>query len=512
MNDFTQFVDLAGERLGGRVIAANDEFFAPKENLLKQAKPIFVEGKFTDRGHWMDGWETRRRRTPGCDWCIIRLGLPGVLRGVVVDTSFFTGNYPARFSLEGCELRSAAPDKDELKRLHAATAKWTELLPESDLNGDSQNPVAIANSGRFTHVRLKIYPDGGVARLRLYGEVVPDAAQIAKEEFDLAAVAAGGRPVASSDQFYSEPLNLLMPGRAKVMSDGWETRRRRGPGHDWVIIKLGMAGTIHRLEIDTAHFKGNFPDSCSVEACHAEGSKAEISRLTAAAAGAGWRQLLSRTPLKANHRHVFQKQLHEAGEATHVRLNIFPDGGVSRFRVYGSASQAADRRSGIDRFNQMPRAQAAKAMADCCGSKKWVEQVLARRPFGDAAGLYDASDDAWQALKRKDWLAAFRAHPAIGAKKAAAKQTETARRWSAGEQSVAQKASADTLAVLAAANQAYQATFGHVFLICATGKTSDEILKSLQERLSNDPEVELRVAADEQKKITRLRLEKLLAP
>ncbi len=509
MNDFTQFVDLAAERLGGRVIAANDEFFGPKESLVKQSKPIFVE-KFTDRGHWMDGWETRRRRTPGCDWCIIRLGLPGVLRGVVVDTSFFTGNYPARFSLEGCELRGESPGKDELKKLEATTAKWTELLPETELKGDSQNPFAIPNSGRFTHIRLKIYPDGGVARVRLYGEVVPDAARIAKGEFDLAAVESGGRPVASSDQFYSDPLNLLMPGRAKVMSDGWETRRRRGPGHDWVIVKLGMAGTIHRLEIDTAHFKGNFPDSCSVEVCHAEGSKAEISRLTSAAAGAGWRQLLSRTPLKPNHRHVFQKQLHDAGEATHVRLNIFPDGGVSRFRVFGRAAHAADRLTGIERFNQMARAQAAKALHDCCASKKWVEQVLARRPFVDAAGLYDASDDAWEALKRKDWLAAFRAHPAIGTTKAAAKQTETARRWSAGEQSVAQKASPDTLAVLAAANQAYQATFGHVFLICAAGKTSDEILKSLQERLANDSEVELRIAADEQKKITRLRLERLL--
>ncbi|MGC1168190.1 MAG: 2-oxo-4-hydroxy-4-carboxy-5-ureidoimidazoline decarboxylase, partial [Candidatus Acidiferrales bacterium] len=335
-------------------------------------------------------------------------------------------------------------------------------------------------------------------------------ARIAKGEFDLAAVENGGRPVASSDQFYSEPLNLLMPGRSKVMSDGWETRRRRGPGHDWVIVKLGMAGTIHRLEIDTAQFKGNFPDSCSVEASFAEGSKAEIARLASASA-AGWQQLLSRTPLKPNHRHIFQKQLHDAGEATHVRLNIFPDGGVSRFRVFGHAAQAADRLTGIERLNQMGRVQAAKTLQDCCGSKKWVEQVVARRPFADAAGLYDASDDAWEAFKRKDWLAAFRAHPAIGTTKAAAKQTETARRWSAGEQSVAQIASPDTLAVLTAANQAYQATFGHVFLICAAGKTSDEILKSLQERLANGPEVELHIAADEQKKITRLRLEKLLA-
>jgi allantoicase len=510
MNDFTQLVDLADERLGGRVIVANDEFFAPKENLLKQAKPIFVEGKFTARGHWMDGWETRRRRTPGCDWCIIRLGLPGVLRGVVVDTSFFTGNYPARFSLEGCGLDGAPPYKDEKKKLLASTAKWTELLPEVALKGDSQNPVGIEDAGRFTHVRLKIYPDGGVARLRLYGEVVPDAARIRKGEFDLAAVENGGRAVASSDQFYSAPLNLLMPGRAKQMSDGWETRRRRGPGHDWVIVKLGMTGSIDRIEIDTAHFKGNFPDSCSVEACYAEGAEAEISRLTSDSPAAQWRQLLSRISLKPNGVHIFRKQLHDRGPATHLRLNIFPDGGVSRFRVFGRASQAADRLMGIERLNQMARAQAAKALLDCCGSNRWVEQVLARRPFSDAAGLYDAADDAGATLSRRDWLAAFRAHPAIGGTKAVVKQTATGQRWSAGEQFVAQQASPETLAVLAAANEAYQATFGYVFLICATGKTSEEILKAIQERLANHPKVELGIAANEQKKITRLRLEKLL--
>ncbi|MFY9802840.1 MAG: allantoicase [Candidatus Acidiferrales bacterium] len=510
MNDFTQFVDLAAERLGGRVIAANDEFFGPKESLVKQSKPIFIAGKYTARGHWMDGWETRRRRTPGCDWCIVRLGLPGVLRGVVVDTSFFTGNYPARFSLEGCELGGAAPYRDEKKKLQAATTKWTELLPETELKGDSQNPAVIARSGRFTHVRLKIYPDGGVARLRLYGEVVPDAARIAKGEFDLAAIENGGRPVASSDQFYSAPCNLLMPGRSKQMSDGWETRRRRGPGHDWVILKLGIPGAIQRIEIDTAHFKGNFPDSCSVEACYAEGAQAEISRLSSASGAADWRQVLPRVPLKANRLHIFRKQLQGEDAATHVRLNIFPDGGVSRFRVFGRAAQAADTLTGIERLNQMPRAQAAKALYDCCGSKKWVDHVLARRPFSDAAGLYDAADDAWSPLKRKDWLQAFRAHPAIGGTKAAAKQSAAARNWSAGEQSLAQKAPQETLAVLAAANQAYQTAFGHVFLICATGKTSDEILKSLQERLANDPQVELRIAADEQKKIARLRLEKLL--
>ena len=220
MSEFTQFVDLASERLGGCVVVANDEFFAPKENLLKHAKPVFIEGKYTDRGKWMDGWETRRRRTPGCDWCIVRLGLPGILRGVVVDTSFFTGNYPAGFSLEGCDLGGPAPYRDEKKKLRAAATHWNEILPETALQGDSVNPVLVTHAGRFTHVRFKIYPDGGVARLRLYGEVAPSARGIAQRELDLAAVENGGRVIATSDQFYSEPLNMLMPGRSKIMSDG----------------------------------------------------------------------------------------------------------------------------------------------------------------------------------------------------------------------------------------------------------------------------------------------------
>jgi allantoicase len=506
MNEFTGFVDLASERLGGRVVEANDEFFAPKENLLKHAKPIFIEGKYTDKGKWMDGWETRRRRTPGCDWCVIRLGLPGILRGAVVDTSFFTGNYPARFSLEGCDLGNFAPYKGEKKKLHASTTHWEEILPETALKGDSQNSAVVTHAGRFTHVRFKIYPDGGVARLRLYGEVVPSARGLAKRELDLAAVENGGRVICTSDQFYSEPLNMLMPGRSKIMSDGWETQRRRGPGNDWAIVKLGVAGTIHRVEVDTAHFKGNFPDGCSVEICHAEGADAESSRLGAA----NWRQLLPRVPLKADHIHVFRRELHDGGAATHVRLNIYPDGGVSRFRVFGRAVQAADRLTGIARLNQLSRKQAGVALYDCCGSKKWVEQVLAHRPYADASALLDSAEEAFASLGRKDWLTIFRSHPAIGAKKAKTKQSATARGWSAGEQSGAQEASHETLAVLAAANEAYEATFGHVFLICATGKSSEEILKSLQQRLGHDAETEMRIAGEEQRKITRLRLEKLL--
>lgn len=329
--DFTELVDLASERVGGAVLYANDDFFAPKENLLKQSTPVFLEGEYTDRGKWMDGWESRRRRTPGFDWCIVRLGLPGIIRGVVVDTSFFRGNYPEQCSLEACLMDGNV----SVERLTGEDVSWTEILPTSQLQGDSLNPFAIEHEGRFTHLRFKIYPDGGVARLRVYGEVSPDWSRLAgRGEIDLAAVEHGGLVLACSDMFFGHRHNLIMPGRAVNMSDGWETKRRRGPGYDWSIIRLGRRGTIHRIEIDTAHFKGNFPESCSLEACDAAGASAE----QLSGQEQKWTELLARTPLQAHTRHYFEDELRGVGDATHLRFNIYPDGGVSRLRVYGTAS------------------------------------------------------------------------------------------------------------------------------------------------------------------------------
>ena len=504
MNDFLQFADLASERLGGRVMAANDDFFAPKENLLKESKPVFVEGKYTSRGKWMDGWETRRRRTPGHDWCIIRLGLPGIIRGVVVDTSFFTGNYPERSSLEGCDLGNH-PYKSENKRLLSPKLEWNPIFPETALKGHSPNLFPVQNENRFTHLRLKIYPDGGVARLRVHGEALPDANRISRAEIDLAAVENGGRVVASSDQFYGAPRNLLMPYRAKNMGDGWETKRRRGPGHDWVVLKLGLPGTIQEIEVNTAHYKGNFPDTCSLEVCnHKSGAlnSAGIDSLT-------WQEVLPKTKLKPNRRHVFNK-LHATSSATHARFNIHPDGGVSRLRLFGRAEIIANPAATLERFNRLSKQKAAKALRDCCGSTKWAQQMAQEKPFPNPSTFFQAADKIWSELRHEDWLQAFRHHPAIGTKKAQSKQSATASRWSAKEQSTAQSAPPEILAALAEGNKAYARKYGYVFLICATGKTSEDILKALRQRMSNAPEVELRIAAEEQHKITRLRLEKLL--
>jgi allantoicase len=500
--DFTKLADLASERLGGQVLSANDDFFAPKENLLKESKPVFIEGKYTARGKWMDGWETRRRRTPGFDWCVVRLGLPGIIRGIVVDTSFFTGNFPERFSVEGCDLGAGPPFRKEQQLREGGNANWIELFPEVALKGDSQNLFAVANEQRFTHLRLRIYPDGGVARFRVHGEAVANQKRISRRTIDLVAVENGGVALTSSDEFYGAPRNLLMPYAAKNMGDGWETKRRRGPGHDWVILRLGIPGTIERIEVDTAHFKGNFPDSCSLERCSARNATTE----TLASNEEIWKQLLPKTKLKANAKHVF-RGLRDQSVATHVRFHIYPDGGVSRLRLFGKAEGASANVSGFVRFNQLGAKPAIKVFLDCCGSTKWAEQVAKLMPFRGEDELFAAADSIWWSLSHKDWLEAFHHHPPIGGKKAKGHQSEVAKKLSKGEQSTAQTAPSEVLRALKDANKLFTEKFGYVFLICATGKTSEEILSSLKQRLDNDPETELRVAAGEQNKITRIRLE-----
>jgi allantoicase len=335
--DFTELVDLTSERLGGAVLYANDDFFAPKENLLKPAAPIFLENEYTDRGKWMDGWESRRKRVPGYDWCVVRLGLPGIIRGVIVDTSHFKGNFPEQCSLEACALDG----NTGIEELIGNDIQWAEILPQSMLQGDSVNSFSINNDERFTHLRFKIYPDGGVARLRVYGDVVPDWLRLERQcrsEIDLAAVEHGGLVLDCSDMFFGHRHNMIMPGNGVNMSDGWETKRRRGPGHDWSIVRLGRKGVIHRLEVDTSHFKGNFPESCSLEARDATGTSDEVALNTQGS----WKEVLARTTLQAHTCHHFESEIKPVGAITHVRFNIFPDGGVSRLRVYGTVESKTD--------------------------------------------------------------------------------------------------------------------------------------------------------------------------
>jgi len=319
---FHAFIRLEQPRLGSRVTFASDEFFAAKERLIDPSEPKFIDDKYDDHGKWMDGWESRRRRTPGHDFCVIRLGVPGVIRGLDIDTSFFTGNYPPQASIDVCTSDEDVPQDG-----------WSELLAKIDLSGDAHQFIPIQNENSWTHLRLNIFPDGGIARLRVYGEVRPEPSD---EEgmIDLLALRHGGRALSCSDEHYGSMHNLNLPGRGINMGDGWETARRRGPGNDWVILALGQAGTIERVEVDTAHFKGNYPDRVSLEVANFANNEDAHNDSDQ------WRTLLPESKLSMDQQHFFESELQATGAITHARVAIFPDGGISRLRLFGRVARS----------------------------------------------------------------------------------------------------------------------------------------------------------------------------
>jgi allantoicase len=316
-------VNLADARLGATALSCSDDFFAPKERLLQPGAAVFVPGKYDDNGKWMDGWESRRRRTPGHDWCVVALGVPGLITGFDIDTHHFTGNFPPSASIDACP-QGADP------RLESS---WACILPARELSGDRHHYVHAKQTGTFySHVRLNIFPDGGVARLRVYGRPSPANIQAGPDGLvDLLALVHGGRPLAWNDAHFGSCENLLLPGRGANMGEGWETRRRREPGHDWCVLALGLAGHVRRIEVDTAHFKGNFPDRCSLQAVFAP----EAASSLLVAQSPLWVSLLPESKLGADAIHVFECECVDLGAITHVRFNLHPDGGVSRLRLWG---------------------------------------------------------------------------------------------------------------------------------------------------------------------------------
>ncbi|MBK9422414.1 MAG: allantoicase [Flavobacteriales bacterium] len=326
---FTHLINLAAERFGAKVLWCTDDFFAEKENLIKPEKAIFIPEKFTERGKWMDGWESRRKRTEGHDIAVIQLGAAGTIKGFDVDTSHFLGNQPEYCTIEACY----APDGDW------ENAAWVEVLGKTMLNPGSQHLVESSVGAKardlaplFTHVKLHIHPDGGVARLRVYGEVQRDWSDVrtmhASSIHDLASAQNGALAIQCNDMFFSHMNNLIMPGRGVNMGDGWETKRNRTPNnHDWVIVRLAHKGILKKAMIDTAHFKGNYPESFTLEGCMSDSD--DLSN-------AKWSTLIERAKLQAHHEHAYEKELVCKEPVSHVRLNIFPDGGVSRMRLWGT--------------------------------------------------------------------------------------------------------------------------------------------------------------------------------
>jgi len=316
-------VNVADQRLGAAALFATDEFFAPMSRMLCAAEPEWRAGVYDEHGKWMDGWETRRRRDQGHDYCVIRLAAPATLALLEIDTRHFTGNFPPFASVHGCRT-DATPDADTV---------WHELLAVSALIGNQNNAFEVESTGIWTHLKLNIFPDGGVARFRAYGTVYTQLSQLAGgEPIDLVSALNGGRALACSDEHYGSMRNLLLPGRGASMADGWETRRRREPGYDWVVLRLGHLGRIAYVEIDTAHFKGNFPHQISINGARVNGdADADLSTQCLY-----WPVLLEPHLLQADHIVRFETQLRDIGCISHVRVNIHPDGGLSRVRVFGS--------------------------------------------------------------------------------------------------------------------------------------------------------------------------------
>ncbi|MBU3062632.1 allantoicase [Nocardia sp. NEAU-G5] len=319
VSDWSQLPDLASRQVGGSVVAANDEFFAERENLIKDAAPVYQTHTFNNKGQVYDGWETRRRRdgSPGPDWALIRLGVAGVVSGIVVDTAFFIGNFPPHVSIEGASV-PGHPSVDEL-----LAADWHTLVPVSPVEGDSRNLFEASNDRRITHVRVNMHPDGGIARVRVHGTAVPDPQWIDDIPFDLAALRNGGRAVACSDGFFSPPNNMLQPGISRFMADGWETRRRRDDGNDWATVALAAEAVPAVLELDTTHYKGNSPARISLDGYTADGELVS---------------LLEPTALQPDATHRFR--LTGDRPVNHVRLNVLPDGGVARLRLFGRITPA----------------------------------------------------------------------------------------------------------------------------------------------------------------------------
>ncbi|MDR5779263.1 allantoicase [Caballeronia sp. LZ065] len=323
--EFTRrHVNLADPRLGAQALEASDDFFAPKERMLNPEPAVFIPGKFDDHGKWMDGWETRRKRSTGYDWCIVKLARPGVIKGIDLDTSHFTGNFPPAASIEGAHVIEGAPNQ---------STQWTEIVPSTTLQGNNHHYLDVKTEQPFTHLRVNIYPDGGIARLRVYGQPQLDWSRADRNQLvDLGAMENGAYLVGTNNQHFGLASTLLMPGRGVNMGDGWETRRRREPGNDWCIVALAQPGVIKKVEVDTAHFKGNYPDRCSLQAAYVKGGT-DSSLVTQAMF---WPVLLGEQKLQMDKQHFFESELEALGPVTHVRFNIFPDGGVSRLRLFGT--------------------------------------------------------------------------------------------------------------------------------------------------------------------------------
>ena len=320
-------IDLAQSRLGSKIVYKTDEFFAPAKRIINPWPPVFKEGVFDKHGKWMDGWETKRKRNKGHDYLILKLGRPGKIHKVDIDTSYFNGNQPSKVSLDACYSKNILPNKN---------SRWINILKKKSTKPNSHHFFNIKNKSIFTHIKLNIYPDGGVARIRIYGKVELKNVNFRNKLINLSSMLNGASIVGCNNEHFGRAENILAPGKSKNMGDGWETRRSRGKNFDWLIIKFGRTGTINKIEIDTHHFKGNYPDKCTVQAAYI--SK-KISNYSIVKKSNKWKSLLNKVKLKANKKHSFNNRTMKKNKINFIKINIYPDGGISRIRAFGKVTK-----------------------------------------------------------------------------------------------------------------------------------------------------------------------------
>lgn len=475
-------IDLADERMRGYVLAASDESISARSCLIRSQAPV--------AGGPPDGWVTRRRRDIGYDWAVVRLGVPGVVEEVVVDTTHLEHDTPSEISVEGC----VAPHNTDSAQL----SQWVELVPRSDLGSDRVNRFAVESQLRFTHLRLNVFPDGGIARFRVFGQPVPTWMAPGLRPFaalDLAALANGGH-VHSTSSGSGQPQNLLSPGCPKDGQDSWLTARRREEGNEWAVIRLVGPGTLQAVTVDTTHLHGDSPAGIRLEGASAQDP-----------ADDQWFDLLTETPTLPHTVHEFQDELAPHPDLLWVRLNLLPDGGISRLRLWGRLSEAGYEEARLLYLNTAPPAALQKLFKQVCHSDRWAAEMSASAPFQSLTDLLKKGAGAWAKCNEKDWRQALDGHPRIGEK---ASGEGLSAQWSRGEQSKAQTVDSEIADKLRQAQAHYYQKFGFIFLICASGRSSQEILAAVEKRLHNSAAEEMQIVAEEQAKIIHLRLEKLL--
>ena len=482
MSDLTDLPDLASLRSGGTVVACSDEFFGSALRLLQPTAPIARKGEFDEHGQWMDGWETRRSRPSAAesedDWVVVRLGAPAVVHAVVVDTTHFSGNQPESVTVHGAYV-PGNPSPDEV-----LAADWSTVVNSRPLGPDAEHVLPVDEQLLVTHLRVVAAPDGGIARFRAHGEVLRDPRELDGLPFDLAAALSGGLVVECSDMHFGRRSNLIAPGESRSMGEGWETRRRRGPGHDWAVVALATQGTIAQVVVDTRHFRGNAPASCDIET---------------STDGHAWTPLMTNWRLQPDQVHT--RAAPTSPPASWLRLSVHPDGGVARLHAIGHPTaqgrQAAARRW----LDALPAAAATGVFLSICGSRGWASAMAAARPLGERGE--EVALSVWRKLTDADRIEALAAHPRIGDSPPAGTQESR-------EQAGAAHLDAAVAERLRQGNATYEERFGFTYVVRATGRSAEEMLSLLEKRLANDPATELTVASQQQAEILVLRLRVLL--